>query len=255
MIHKHTAPLPSSCHPLDRLRQLFGQRPCWTLTELGQQLDYARGSIWRFLKQAGYFPSYTHNGQWYTLRNVPRFNREGLWWHQDIGFSRQRNLIATIEHLLDRSPTGFSTAELEAQLRHPCQTVLSHLHRAGRLVRIKTDGVFRYLATSAKIQQQQRAQIEAQRPLVPPPALNAQASVWVLVELIQHPEWSLEQVAAQLQHRRQMTVAVESIRRFLEQHGLKKTAGSSTSKSWGSSAKRWLGSRGKARPKRCSPTR
>ena len=245
--------LPSS--PLDQLRQLFSRQPCWTLKDLSHKLDYAPISIWRFLKQAGYFRSYTHNGQWYTLRKVPHFNREGLWWHQDIGFSRQRNLIATIEHLLDRSATGFSTMELEALLHHPCQTVLSHLHRAGRLLRIKTEGVFRYLATSAKIQQQQRAQIEAQRRVVPPPVLNAQASVWVLVELIQHPEWSLEQVAAQLQHRRQMTVSVESIRRFLEEHGVKKTAGSSTSKSWRSSAKPWLGSPGKARPKRCSPTR
>jgi transposase len=255
MIHKQTAPLPSSGRPLDRLRQLFSHRPCWTLTELSQKLDYARGSIWRFLKQEGYFRSYTHNGQWYTLRNIPRFSREGLWWHQDLGFSRQGNLIATIEHLLARSPTGFSTAELEARLHHPCQTVLSHLHRDGRLVRVKTEGVYRYLATSAKIQQQQREQIEAQTPVPPPPALSAQASLWVLVELIQHPEWSLEQIAVQLQHRRQMAVSVESIARFLEEQGVKKTAEPSTAKSWRSSARRPSVSSGIVRSRRCSPSR
>jgi transposase len=218
--------------PLNRLRQLFNRRPCWTLQELSRTLDYSPSSVRLFLKQAGYFHSYTHNGRWYTLRSIPQFNRDGLWWHQDIGFSRQLDLIATIEHLLARSSTGLATAELEARLKHPCQPVLSHLHRAGRLVRVKTEGVFRYLATSAKIQQQQRAQIEAETPAPPPPALSAQVGMWVLVELIQHPEWSLEQIAGQLRRHRQMSVSVESIRRFLEEHGVKKTAEPSTAKSW-----------------------
>lgn len=221
MIHRQTAPPPSG-HPLERLRQLFRHRPCWTLTEMSQKLDYARGSIWRFLKQEGYFRSYTHNGKWYTLHNIPRFSRDGLWWNQDIGFSRQRNLIATIEHLLARSSTGFSTTELEAMLRHPCQTVLSHLHREGRLLRVKNEGVFRYLATQPKIQKRQRVQIEAQRAAHPPPALSAQASVWMLVELIQHPEWSLEQIADSLRRRWQMTVTVGSIQRFFDEQGIKK---------------------------------
>jgi transposase len=207
---------------LDQLKQLFNQRPCWTLKELSQKLGYAPGTIWRFLKLAGYFRSYTHNGKWYTLRNVPHFNRDGLWWHQDIGFSRQSNLIATIEHLLARSSTGFSTTELEAQLRHPCQTVLSHLHQGGRLLRIKTEGVFRYLATQPKLQKRQRLQIEAQQAAQPSPALSAQAAVWVLVERIQHPEWSLEQIADALRRRRQMTVAVGSIQQFLDEQGIKK---------------------------------
>jgi transposase len=224
--------MPPATSPSDRLRELFRRRPCWTRKQLSQALGRSPSSVGRFLKQAGYFHSYTHNARWYTLREIPQFDRDGLWWHQDIGFSRQRNLIATIEHLLARSPAGLSANELSAKLRHPCHAVLPLLYRTGRLTRVKAAGEFRYLATSTQIQQQQRAQIEAQTPVPPPPALSAQVGMWVLVELIQHPEWSLEQIAGQLRRCRQMSVSVESLRRFLEEHGVKKTAEPSTAKSW-----------------------
>ena len=245
----------SQAPPLDRLRQLFDRRTCWMIQDLNRVLGYASISVRRFLKKLGYFHSYTHNGKWYTLQSFPKFDRDGLWRHQGIGFSRQRNLIATIEHLLARSPAGLSANELSAKLGHSCHAVLPPLHRDGRLTRVKMEGRFRYLATSTKIQRQQRAQIEAQQAAHPPPTLTAQATVWVLVEMIQRPEWSLEQIAREIRRRRQMEVSVASIQRFLDEQGLKKTVGPLTVKPWRSSASRWPASPGKVRRGRCSPNR
>jgi hypothetical protein len=44
-----------------------------------------------------------------------------------------------------------------------------------------------------------------------------------LVEYIKHPGLSFEQIAARLQEQRQLTLAPESIRRFFQEHDLKKT--------------------------------
>jgi hypothetical protein len=41
-----------------------------------------------------------------TLRDAPRFNRDGLWRHKDIGFSKHGSLTATIGYLVGRSPSG-----------------------------------------------------------------------------------------------------------------------------------------------------
>jgi hypothetical protein len=75
-----------------RLTDLFANQPCWMIDPLAKQLDYSIPSVHRFLAQIGYYSSFTHNGRWYTLASTPRFSRQGLWFHQDIGFSRAGSL-------------------------------------------------------------------------------------------------------------------------------------------------------------------
>ena len=53
--------------------------------------------------------------------------------------------------------------------------------------------------------------------------LSTQTALWVLVEYIRNPGLSFEQMAARLQAQRKLAVAPESIQRFFQQHGLKKT--------------------------------
>jgi hypothetical protein len=99
------------------------------LDQLAQALDCARISVRRFLKQIGYCRSYTHNGKWYTLRDCPDFDREGLWHFRGIGFSKHGSLTATIDHLLARSPAGLSASQLAEKLQHSCDAVLTRLPR------------------------------------------------------------------------------------------------------------------------------
>lgn len=216
--------MPTSPLPTDRLGKLFGRRPCWRLADLAQALRYAPISVRRLLKQIGYFRSYTHNGKWYTLRPYPRFNRDGLWHHESIGFSKHGSLTATIAYLVARSPAGLSARDLAQKLQHPCHAVLTHLHHQQLLDRIKVAGQFRYLATEEAINRRQRQQAAASASPRCLSSLNPQAAVWVLVEHIKNPALSFEQIAARLQTERQLLLTAEIIRRFFQAHGLKKTA-------------------------------
>src|SRR3974377_2500937 len=105
--------------PTDRLKKLFQRRSCWMLAPLARTLDYALITVRRLLKQVGYCRSYTHNGKWYTLRDFPTFNREGLWHHQQIGFSKHGSLTAPIRHLVERSPAGLSAPQPAHKAPHP----------------------------------------------------------------------------------------------------------------------------------------
>ena len=60
--------------PREQLQKLFIRRTCWMLADLALALGYALISVRRFLRQIGYYRSYTHNGKWYTLRSSPAFN-------------------------------------------------------------------------------------------------------------------------------------------------------------------------------------
>lgn len=220
--------MPTQRPPADRLGKLFHRRKCWMLHQLADALDYALISVRRFLKQIGYFRSYTANGKWYTLRDTPQFSRDGLWHHRGIGFSRHGSLTATIGYLVGRSPAGLSASELSQKLQHPCHAVLTQLHQAGQLDRLQVAGQFRYLATEPELNRRQRDQVAGAPSRSPTTALSTQAAVWVLVEYIKHPGLSFAQLAARLREQRQLTVAPENIQRFFAAHALKKTPAAST---------------------------
>ena len=211
--------------PSDRLEKLFHRRKCWMLDQLAESLGYALISVRRFLKQIGYCRSYTHNGKWYTLRDSPEFDRDGLWHHRGIGFSKHRSLTATIGYLVGRSPAGLSAGELSQKLQHPCHAVLTQLHQAGRLDRLQLAGQFRYLAADQELNRRQREQAAFLPQPSPTASLSTQAALWVLVEHIKNPGLSFEQIAALLQEQRKVAVAPENIQRFFQEHGLKKTPG------------------------------
>jgi hypothetical protein len=215
--------MPPPSLPTERLQKLFHRRVCWLLADLSHVLGYALISVRRFLKQIGYFRSYTHNGKWYTLRSTPRFDRDGIWHYKDIGFSKHGSLIATIAHLVGRSPAGLSAGELAQKLGQPYRAVLTNLHKDGALDRVKVEGEFRYLSTAEEINRRQREQAAAAEPASG--SLSTHAAVLVLVEHVKHPEQDFEQVAANLRRREALSVAPEAIRRFFEEQGLKKNQG------------------------------
>jgi len=215
--------MPPHPSPIARLEKLFQRRKCWMLHQLAQALGYAFISVRRFLKQIGYFRSYTQNGKWYTGRDSPDFDRDGLWHYQGIGFSKHGTLTATIDHLIRRSPAGLSASQLTQKLQHPCQAVLSQLHKAGRLDRLRLAGQFCYLATDPPLNRQQRAQAALVPPSGPLAGLSTQTALWVLVEYIKQPALSFEQIATRLQEQHHVAVAPESIERFFREHALKKT--------------------------------
>ena len=214
--------------PTQRLEKLFRRRKCWTLDPLARTLGYALISVRRFLKQIGYCRSYTHNGKWYTLRDAPDFDRDGLWHYRGIGFSKQGSLTATIDHLLARSPAGLSASQLAEKLQHPCDAVLTRLHQAGRLDRVQVAGQFVYLAADPQLNRQQREQTTLAMAASPLTSLSTQTALWALVEYIKDPALSFEQLASRLQAQHQVSAAPQSIERFFQEHDLKKTPGAST---------------------------
>lgn len=189
----------------------------------GSDPGYSPFSVRPFLKQIGYFRSFTENGKWYTLRETPQFDRDGLWRHKGIGFSKHVSLTATIAHLVGRSPAGLSASELAQKLRHSCNPVLTHLHQDGQLDRVKIAGHFRYLAKEPQRNGPQRQQALLTQEPDPTTSLTTQAAVWVLVEHIKNPGLSFEQLAVHLREQRKLPVTSEHIDRFFQEQGLKKT--------------------------------
>jgi hypothetical protein len=212
--------MPSSAKSTQRLITLFTKQPCWMIQPLANEMQYSIASVRRFLSETGYFSSFTHNGGWYTLRSIPRFGRDGLWFYHDIGFSRAGSLTNTLIELTTRSPSGMSAQMLGEKLRCRCHTVLVHLWRQGRLQREKVGRCHLYFAVDPHTAASQRQALMQELPAV---ELPAEIAVMVLVEFIRSPQSSFEQLAQKIARRKNVTIEAAQIERFFAQHGLKKT--------------------------------
>jgi len=203
------------------LVSLFKKQLCWMITPLSQELNYSIPSVRRFLRHVGYYTSFTHNGKWYTLQSIPRFDREGLWFHDNIGFSNVGSLTNTLVKIISRSQAGMTAEILGQKLRSRYHTVLVQLYRSGSLQREKYGRSYVYLAGDSHAASVQRRNLALKNmPAVP---LPAEISVLVLVEFIHHPNASFEQLAETIAHKKNIVIQPVQIKRLFEMHGLKKT--------------------------------
>lgn len=211
--------MPHVPKPTERLYTLFTQEPCWRIEPLSKELSYSVPSVRRFLTEVGYFSSFTHNGGWYTLRSIPRFGEDGLWFHKDIGFSRAGSLTRTLVELATRSAAGMTAQQLGSKLRCRCHSVLVELCRQGRLQRHKIGTAHLYLATDPLIAAVQRQSFES----LSRPRLPAEVAVLILVEFIRNPDSSFEQLARLILHNQGIALHPAQIEGLFNLHGLKKT--------------------------------
>ncbi len=200
------------------LFSIFEKQSCWRIEPLAAELDYSIRSVQRFLTAVGYYRSFTHNGGWYTLRSIPRFDSDGLWFYDDIGFSRAGSLTDTLVELTGKSPKGITAEELGEKLRCRCHSVLVRLIRDGKLQRWKMGRSNSYIAKGADITAIQQEVATLQDVQLP-----AEITVLILVEFINKPGSTFAQLAKAISQSKKVTVSASQIETLFARSGVKKT--------------------------------
>ena len=99
------------------MRSLLLRNKIATLDELKQALGSAVSvTVFRKLKPLDYLTSYSHRGRYYTLREIARFDDNGLWSQAAVWFSCFGTLLATAEAFVNHSPRGYFADELARAL-------------------------------------------------------------------------------------------------------------------------------------------
>jgi hypothetical protein len=184
-----------------KLEHVFHHRPIARLDELRRALDVSGRTVFRVLGRIGYFSSYSHAGQYYTLARTPVFDADGLWAHAGVRFSRHRTLRQTVVHLVNTAPTGQTHAELQDRLHLRVYDTLADLVAARAIGRAEMARLYLYVSTEPSTAEGQIA--ERQRVMAAPPPL---VSLWpdpavvieVLLAVIQAPTPEVAAVAALL---------------------------------------------------------
>ncbi len=152
-----------------KVENLLRKRRVVTISDLCEVIgSSSRMTVFRRLRQIQYVTSYTHAGRYYTLYDIARFDSDGIWFYDDIGFSQNGSLKNTVSYLVHGSDAGKFHFDLERQLRVRVHNVLLDLVNSKQIERKKFEGQYLYLSSDKKqstkqIQQRDQLSMQARR--------------------------------------------------------------------------------------------
>jgi hypothetical protein len=206
---------------LECLRKLFLKKKVLGINEVIQAVKAtSRMTAYRYLKRLDYLSSYTHARQFYTLRNIPEFDSDGLWHFGAVGFSKHGTLVETVMHFVHHSKSGRTNADLEKQHRTYVQNVLLDLVKHKKIHREEQDGVYVYFSGDPETGQNQWKKRHAI-------GSRSQLPLWVVIEVLIESIRSLagtpnmNEVMERLS-KRGSPITLDQVRQVFEEHGLKK---------------------------------
>ena len=214
-----------------KVENLLRKRRVVTMSDLCEAIgSSSRMTVFRRLRQIEYVTSYTHAGRYYTLYDIARFDSDGIWFYDDIGFSQNGSLKNTVTYLVDGSDAGKFHFDLERQLRVRVHNVLLDLVQSKQIKRIKFEGQYLYLSSDkeqSKKQIEQRDQLPMQARRIPV-YISEPLVIEILAEVIRqskrHPR--ADQVALALAIRG-LPIAEKDVVTVFDQYDIeKKTADS-----------------------------
>jgi hypothetical protein len=118
-------------------------------------------TVFRKLSALGYRSSYSHRGKYYTLFDIPQFNELGLWSYRAVWFSRDGNLLASTQRLVEEASAGLTVSELRGLLQVEVKEALLHLYRKGQIEREKIEDVYVYLSREPGLRRSQSMRRQA----------------------------------------------------------------------------------------------
>lgn len=195
-----------------KIINLCQQQCVTTMNFIKTQLHISRITVLRALKKHGYFSSYNFNSRYFTLKEIPDFDSDGLWSYGEIRFSRFGTLKKTIISLIEDSSEGLTIMELKKRLGTYVHNQLSILCKENRLGHFYAGRNVVYVSAESKRQANQielrrlkmggsSAALGAKRRDIKdlPEGLDILTIIKVLVQMIQTPDKNIASLAQRLQ--------------------------------------------------------
>ncbi|MBU2647544.1 hypothetical protein KKI24_22745 [bacterium] len=148
--------MKTSKNDASALKKLLWEKKAATMSDLKSALDTdVNMTVFRKLKELSYITSCSHSGRYYTLSDIPDFDKDGLWQYNSIIFSIHGTLLNTVKAFIDGSQSGYTVGELKRILKVDVKEPLLTLFRKKQLYRKKVLDRYVYFAADPQIKKHQ----------------------------------------------------------------------------------------------------
>jgi hypothetical protein len=207
---------------LEAARTLFQKKKVLQIADLMHIFGIkSKRSVVRYMKEMDYLVSYSHAGQYYTLRHLAQFDANGFWYYGEIGFSKYGTLLDTITHLVNASETGMTHAELQQDCHLVVKAALLDLLEKKKVSREKKQNIFVYTSFEGHKAKEQLEKRDKQ--LIIDHSVDDATALRVLIKAYQMLRGSIspEQVAIALS-KEGSKISVDTVRKVFKNYSLEK---------------------------------
>jgi hypothetical protein len=150
----------------NKLIKLFTKRIVLTFKEVSKTVQCSHDTLGRFLKRHGFYSSSNKNGSYYILAKDCEFDKNGIFFYNDIMFSKYKTIKNTVLNFVDKSDCGVSTSDVIGVFGVNSKTALSNLYTGKEISRQMYNGTFYYFSADAEaglFQRESRKRSEAEK--------------------------------------------------------------------------------------------
>lgn len=143
---------------LKYIRNYIEMKKAVTIDEFFPHISYCEKTLRRDIKNLRGITSYTHRGKLITLPNIPIFDKNGIWFYKDIGFTKYRNSLDLIVSIIDNSE-GITKEKIESIIKIKISKQIQILLKKDRLYRVKSGAKYIYLSEELAKNKKRQMQI------------------------------------------------------------------------------------------------
>ena len=202
--------------------KLLKKNRVFSVTELSEWLGCSLPTCRRRLKKWQAYTSYNHNGRYYALPSIPRFDSDGLWHYQGISFSRHGNLKQTVVHFVSSSSSGLSAADIGNILRVDALSFLSHFQDNAKLYREKIGRRYIWFSADVNVRNRQKPARIAFESEVSVALLAPEDAIKILVDLLHHQGSTIKDICRRLGRKHGLNLTQDKVHAFLAMYDLLK---------------------------------
>jgi len=206
---------------IELIENHFFEKVVVTLPGLSQLLNVSVRTIQRITGALDIIRSYDHNGRYFSLERLAKFNAYGIWEYNQVHFSAFGNLKNTLIGIIDHSPQGMDASQIRKVLGVDTRSFLSRYKAESQVKREKLGRHYVYFSADQDKFSGQRSERGQHTQALAHPLLKGPVAIDVLVAALKHPGFTAGELSEYL-HQLGTRVKPEIIRDFFNFYGIEK---------------------------------
>lgn len=131
---------------IEILKELIKTKKIFLFSSISKYVNASTATLRRYIKALKGMSSYTHNGKFVTLPEIPQFDENGIWFYRNVGFSSFKNSMELIVNIINKSESGITKEGLDEILKIDVSKQINTLLHREQINRVKIGRKYHYIS-------------------------------------------------------------------------------------------------------------
>ena len=141
------------------VKNIIRPKKIQTFQQIHKQVSCSEATLRRDIRRIKGITSFTHQGSFITLKDIPKFDKNGVWFYRKVGFTKYKNSLELIVHLIDDSKEGLTREQIQEIVNIQIFQQIQTLLKRNKLYRSKIGNKYVYLPKQLATNRKKRMQV------------------------------------------------------------------------------------------------